>query len=74
MLQTVVDVSVPLLFFLLMLLVGLELTADDFRRVARRFPTVALVRAWGRNGDRTPRITGPVPISSGRAYAATPCR
>jgi BASS family bile acid:Na+ symporter len=45
MLKTAVDVAVPVLTFLLMAVVGLELTAEDFRRVARRFPVVALATA-----------------------------
>jgi BASS family bile acid:Na+ symporter len=44
-LKTVLDVTVPLLVFLLMALVGLELTAADFRRVAGRLPTVLLATA-----------------------------
>ena len=35
MLKTVLDVAVPVLAFLLMFVVGLELTTDAFRRVAR---------------------------------------
>jgi bile acid:Na+ symporter, BASS family len=42
MLKTILDVTVPALAFLLMIVVGLELTGADFRRVARRFRTVAL--------------------------------
>lgn len=42
MLKDVVDIAVPALVFFLMTVVGLELTAADFRRVARRFPVVAL--------------------------------
>lgn len=42
MLKTVLDVVLPVLTFLLMTVVGLELTATDFRRVVRRFWVVAL--------------------------------
>jgi predicted Na+-dependent transporter len=42
MLKTAVDVATPCLVFLLMLVVGLELTAEDFRRGARRLRLVAL--------------------------------
>ncbi len=45
MLKTVLDVTVPALAFLLMVIVGLELTAEDLRRVALRFRTVALATA-----------------------------
>ena len=36
MLKTIVDVAVPVVAFLLMVVVGLELTGEDFRRVTRR--------------------------------------
>jgi BASS family bile acid:Na+ symporter len=42
MLKTVVDVTVPILTFLLMIVVGLELTGEDFRRIVRRSRFVAL--------------------------------
>jgi BASS family bile acid:Na+ symporter len=45
MLKTAVDITTPVLAFLLLSLVGLELTANDFRRVARRFRVVALATA-----------------------------
>jgi BASS family bile acid:Na+ symporter len=45
MLKTVLDATVPALTFLLMVAVGLDLTAEDFRRVARRFRVVALATA-----------------------------
>jgi BASS family bile acid:Na+ symporter len=45
MLKTAVDVTIPVLVFLLMVVVGLELTGDDFRRVGRRFPVVAVATA-----------------------------
>ena len=47
MLKTVVDVSVPALVFSAMFVVGMELTADDFRRVARR-PATVLAATAGR--------------------------
>src|SRR5438067_8624386 len=40
MLKTAVDAVVPALVFFAMVVVGMELTADDFRRVARRPGTV----------------------------------
>jgi BASS family bile acid:Na+ symporter len=40
LLKTVVDVGVPVLVFFTMVIVGMELTADDFRRVARQPGTV----------------------------------
>jgi BASS family bile acid:Na+ symporter len=45
LMKTVLDVTTPCLVFFLMAVVGLELTADEFRRVARRFPLVALATA-----------------------------
>jgi hypothetical protein len=33
--KTVVDAGVPVLVFFTMVVVGMELTVDDFRRVAR---------------------------------------
>jgi BASS family bile acid:Na+ symporter len=45
MLKTALDVTVPVLVFLLMTIVGMELTAEDFRRVARRFRVVAAATA-----------------------------
>jgi ACR3 family arsenite efflux pump ArsB len=36
LLKTVVDAGVPALVFFAMVVVGMELTAEDFRRVARR--------------------------------------
>lgn len=41
MLRAVIDVCVPILVFAAMFVVGVELTADDFRRVARRPGIVA---------------------------------
>jgi predicted Na+-dependent transporter len=40
LLKTVVDAGVPALVFFAMAVVGMELTADDFRRVARQPGTV----------------------------------
>jgi hypothetical protein len=40
MLRSVIDLGVPALTFLLMLAVGLDLTAEAFRRVVRRFRVV----------------------------------
>jgi bile acid:Na+ symporter, BASS family len=40
LLKPVVDVGVPVLVFFAMVVVGMELTVDDFRRVARRPGTV----------------------------------
>ncbi len=40
MLKTVVDTSVPALVFFSMVVVGMELTIEDFRRVARRPGTI----------------------------------
>jgi BASS family bile acid:Na+ symporter len=40
LLKTVVDASVPVLAFFAMVVVGMELTTDDFRRVARQPRTV----------------------------------
>lgn len=40
MLKTVVDAGVPVVVFFAMVVVGMELTADDFRRVARQPGTV----------------------------------
>jgi BASS family bile acid:Na+ symporter len=40
MLKTVIDVTIPALVFLLMFVVGLELKAEDFRRVVRQLRTV----------------------------------
>src|SRR5438874_5805851 len=45
MLKTVVDLTVPVLVFVLMTVVGLELTPDAFRRLARRGRLVALATA-----------------------------
>jgi BASS family bile acid:Na+ symporter len=45
MLKTVVDVTVPVLVFLVMTVAGLELTPIDFRRVAGQLRTVALATA-----------------------------
>ncbi len=45
MLKTVLDVTIPVLVFWLMFVVGLELSAEDFRRIARRFRIVALATA-----------------------------
>lgn len=42
MLRLLVDVGVPILAFTAMLVVGMELTVDDFRRVARRPGLVGL--------------------------------
>jgi len=39
-LKTVVDAGVPVLVFFAMVVVGMELTTDDFRRVARQPGTV----------------------------------
>ena len=41
LLKTVVDAGVPVLVFFAMVVVGMELTADDFRRVRRQPKTVA---------------------------------
>ncbi len=41
LLKTVVDAGVPVLVFGAMLIVGMELTGEDFRRIARRPGTVA---------------------------------
>ena len=43
MLKLLVDAGVPALVFLAMVVVGMELTADDFRRVARVFATAYLL-------------------------------
>jgi bile acid:Na+ symporter, BASS family len=43
LLKTLIDVGVPILVFLAMVVVGMELTADDFRRVARQPFSVAFV-------------------------------
>jgi hypothetical protein len=40
-----VDAGVPALVFFAMLVVGMELTIDDFRRVARQPATVAAATA-----------------------------
>jgi BASS family bile acid:Na+ symporter len=40
LLKTVIDAGVPILVFFAMVVVGMELTADDFRRVARQPRTV----------------------------------
>ena len=40
MLKTVVDAGVPALVFFAMVVVGMELTTDDFRQVARQPGTV----------------------------------
>jgi BASS family bile acid:Na+ symporter len=40
LLKTVVDVGVPALVFFAMVVVGMELTTEDFRRVARQPATV----------------------------------
>jgi len=45
MLKSVVDVTIPALVFLRITVVGLELSADDFRRVAHRFRVVAVATA-----------------------------
>src|SRR5438067_2298813 len=45
MLKTVLDVTIPTLVFWLMLVVGLELTTQDFRRMARRLRIVVLATA-----------------------------
>ena len=45
MLKTAVDVATPVLAFMLLVIVGLELSGEDFRRVARRFRLVALATA-----------------------------
>ena len=45
MLKTVVDVGVPALIFSAMVVVGMELTADDFRHVARQPATVLAATA-----------------------------
>ncbi len=45
MLKTVVDVGVPALVFSAMAVVGMDLTADDFRRVARQPATVLVATA-----------------------------
>lgn len=42
MLKTTIDVCVPVLVFSAMFVVGMELTTDDFRRVARRPGLVGL--------------------------------
>jgi len=42
-LKTLIDAGVPALVFLAMIIVGMELTADDFRRVARQPLVVALL-------------------------------
>jgi bile acid:Na+ symporter, BASS family len=42
MLKTLLDVTIPILVFLLMLVVGTELVPDDLRRAARQFRTVAI--------------------------------
>jgi bile acid:Na+ symporter, BASS family len=43
LLKTVIDAGVPALVFLAMIVVGMELTTNDFRRVARRPFSVALI-------------------------------
>ncbi|HQR06386.1 MAG TPA: bile acid:sodium symporter [Gemmatales bacterium] len=42
MLKSVLDIAVPCLTFLMMMVVGLELTVDDFRRAARQRRVVIL--------------------------------
>lgn len=48
MLKAALDVGVPILVFFTMVVVGMELTADDFRRVARqrRIVVAATVGQW----------------------------
>jgi len=44
--QILVEIFIPLLIILMMLVVGLELTPDDFRRV-RQFPTIVIAGSAG---------------------------
>ncbi|MEA3301742.1 MAG: bile acid:sodium symporter, partial [Pseudomonadota bacterium] len=44
--QILVEIFIPLLIILMMLVVGLELTTDDFRRV-RQFPTIVIAASAG---------------------------
>jgi predicted Na+-dependent transporter len=46
LLKVLVNAGVPVLVFLTMLIVGMELTADDFRRVARQ-PWVVVAASGG---------------------------
>ena len=46
MLKTVVDAGVPALVFFAMLVVGMDLTPDDFRRVARQ-PRIVVAATAG---------------------------
>jgi hypothetical protein len=46
LLKTVVDAAVPALVFFAMVVVGMDLTPDDFRRVARQ-PTIVVAATAG---------------------------